>query len=252
MENSKIQIGTTQNNQGLFVEIIPNGPYVLNGNTKIVQNFIVPNHQGISVHYQEGEEFASKEKTYLCRCGLSQHKPYCDGSHKTAAENGVDLTETATFNPELLTADVISGPVVSLTDDEKLCAFARFCDNGKRIWNEVQDENQHAVDLSIEMAHHCPSGRLIVWDNNNQPIEEKTEPSIGIVEDIANDLSGPLVLWGGIPLKSGKGEDYEIRNRQTICRCGQSSNKPFCDGTHASMKFQDGLPKQPKQDGKIF
>jgi CDGSH-type Zn-finger protein len=30
-----------------------------------------------------------------------------------------------------------------------------------------------------------------------------------------------------------------VRNRQTLCRCGASENKPFCDGTHASMKFSD-------------
>jgi len=248
-----IQIGTTQNTDGIYVEVTENGPYILHGKPKIVQQFIVPNQQGISINYQEGEEFEAKDATYICRCGLSQHKPYCDGSHKKATENGVDLTEKATFNPELLTAEVIEGPVVSLTDDEKLCAFARFCDNGKRIWNQVQDSTQNSVDLSVEMAHHCPSGRLIVWDENNQPIEDdNTSASVGIIEDVANDLSGPYALWGGIPLKSANGEYYEVRNRQTICRCGQSSNKPFCDGTHASMRFQDGLPKQPKADGKVF
>ncbi|WP_313095400.1 CDGSH iron-sulfur domain-containing protein, partial [Empedobacter sp.] len=127
------------------------------------------------------------------------------------------------------------------------------CDNGKRIWNQVEDSTQNSVDLSVEMAHHCPSGRLIVWDENNQPIEnDSSSASVGIIEDVANDLSGPYALWGGIPLKSANGEYYEVRNRQTICRCGQSSNKPFCDGTHASMRFQDGLPKQPKSDGKVF
>ena len=35
------------------------------------------------------------------------------------------------------------------------------------------------------------------------------------------------------------GKAYEVRNRMTLCRCGESSNKPFCDGTHASMKFSD-------------
>ena len=33
-------------------------------------------------------------------------------------------------------------------------------------------------------------------------------------------------------------------------RCGQSSNKPYCDGTHASMGFRDGLPGKPEPDGE--
>lgn len=254
-DNTKlnIQIGTTLNPENIYVEIVENGPYILHGKSKLVQQFIVPNSKGISVNYKEGEEFETKDKTYLCRCGLSANKPYCDGTHKKATENGVDLTEYATFNPELASSEVIEGPAVSLTDDEKLCAFARFCDNGKRVWNQVEDDNQESVDLSVEMAHHCPSGRLIVWNKNNQPIEdEKQEVVLGLIEDIGNKLAGPIALWGGIPLKSAKGEFYEVRNRQTICRCGQSSNKPFCDGTHASMQFQDGLPNQPKQDGKVF
>lgn len=248
-----IQIGTTKNSENIYVEIIENGPYVLYGKTKLVQNFIMPNHHGTSTNYQEGQSFETKDKTYICRCGLSKNKPYCDGSHQKASENGVDLRESATFTPELVSSQIIEGPKVSLTDDEKLCAFARFCDNGKRIWNEVLDSDEKSIELSVSMAHRCPSGRLIVWGDNNQPIEdENSELSLGLIEDVANDCSGPIALWGGIPLKSGTGKYYEVRNRQTICRCGQSSNKPFCDGTHASMKFQDQLPKKPEETGKVF
>ena len=38
---------------------------------------------------------------------------------------------------------------------------------------------------------------------------------------------------------SADGFEYEVRNRVTLCRCGQSQNKPFCDGTHAQTKFKD-------------
>lgn len=85
-----------------------------------------------------------------------------------------------------------------------------------------------------------------------KPIETFENPSVSLIEDIMNKCSGPIMLRGGIPVKSSNGSFFEVRNRQALCRCGQSGNKPFCDGTHASMKFQDGLPNQPKEEGKIW
>ena len=42
---------------------------------------------------------------------------------------------------------------------------------------------------------------------------------------------GPLWVRGGIPVMSADGKPYAIRNRVTLCRCGKSGNKPFCDGS---------------------
>jgi CDGSH-type Zn-finger protein len=248
-----IQIGSKLNVDKIYIEVIENGPYKVHGNAKIVQQFIIPNAEGISSSYLEGTEYKAEDGTMLCRCGFSKTKPYCDGSHNEALKNDLDLRETATFNPQLATAEIIEGPVISLTDDEKFCAYARFCDNGKRIWDEVLDNDKDSIHLSTKMAHLCPSGRLIVWNKNNQPIEKnKITVVFGLVEDIGNNCSGPIALWGAVPIKSAKGKFYEVRNRQTLCRCGESANKPFCDGTHASMNFQDELPKIPNVNGKNF
>jgi CDGSH-type Zn-finger protein len=54
-----------------------------------------------------------------------------------------------------------------------------------------------------------------------------------------NQCAGPLWLRGGVQVIGADGFHYELRNRVTLCRCGASQNKPFCDGTHASIKFQD-------------
>ncbi|UCF09264.1 MAG: CDGSH iron-sulfur domain-containing protein, partial [Thermoplasmata archaeon] len=43
---------------------------------------------------------------------------------------------------------------------------------------------------------------------------------------------GPIWVRGRIPIESADGHIYEIRNRVTLCRCGWSSNKPFCDSSH--------------------
>jgi CDGSH-type Zn-finger protein len=53
-------------------------------------------------------------------------------------------------------------------------------------------------------------------------------------------VSGPIWAKGGITVEAADGFQYEVRNRVTLCRCGASKNKPFCDGTHCSIKFNDG------------
>jgi hypothetical protein len=84
------------------------------------------------------------------------------------------------------------------------------------------------------MVHHCPSGRLVVSPSEDAPAEEpEFTPSVAIVPD------GPLWVRGGIPVEAPDGFTYEVRNRVTLCRCGHSKNKPYCDGTHAEVGFTD-------------
>jgi CDGSH-type Zn-finger protein len=94
--------------------------------------------------------------------------------------------------------------------------------------------------LAIEQAANCPAGRLVVWDKDGSEIEPELAPSIGIVEDPAAGVSGPLWVRGRIPVESADGYVYEIRNRVTLCRCGRTGNSPFCDGAHARSSFNDG------------
>ena len=70
-----------------------------------------------------------------------------------------------------------------------------------------------------------------VWDKaTGLPIEPELEPSLGLIEDTEKKVSGPIWVRGGIPVVSAEGTTYEIRNRLTLCRCGRSANKSFCDG----------------------
>ena len=94
----------------------------------------------------------------------------------------------------------------------------------------------------MHQAMRCPSGRLVARDAaTGAAFEPVLEPSIGVVEDPAEACSGPLWVRGGIRIQSQDGVAYEVRNRVTLCRCGQSKNKPFCDGTHTEVKYQDGI-----------
>ena len=69
---------------------------------------------------------------------------------------------------------------------------------------------------------------------------------------ITVNANGPLVIEGDFTLSDGEKNNYDLGGREKIflCRCGQSSNKPFCDGTHKSCGFVDpGTAKSlaPKQ-----
>ena len=215
------------------IEITKDGPYLVSGGLPLSEQWIATNAKGESLDYREGKKYPAQPQYALCRCGESANKPFCDGTHQKVQFDG---TETASRQPYLEQAKTIEGPTMRLTDQENLCAFARFCDPKGRVWNLVlRTDDPEARQLVEHEAGHCPAGRLVVWDRKTgKLIEPKFEPSLGLIEDTAKQVSGPIYVRGGIPVVSADGQTYEIRNRMTLCRCGRSGNKPFCDGSHAA------------------
>ena len=220
------------------VTVSKNGPYIVTGNIPLSKMTIETHSDGDSEKWKQGQTFPIQQKYALCRCSQSKQKPFCDGTH---AKIGFVGTETASREPYLNEAKVFDGPTLQLTDVESLCAFGRFCDPNGKVWNQVTRTNDPNVRATfIWQAENCPAGRLVAWDKaTGKSVEPKLPVSIGLVEDPEEQCSGPVWLRGGIRVVSADGFEYEVRNRVTLCRCGQSQNKPFCDGTHASMKFQD-------------
>ena len=51
--------------------------------------------------------------------------------------------------------------------------------------------------------------------------------------------NGPDEVSGPITLKDNDGNEFSVEGDQYLCRCGSSSNKPFCDGTHRKVGFED-------------
>lgn len=79
----------------------------------------------------------------------------------------------------------------------------------------------------------------MAWNKDNgKPIKPKLPMSIGLIEDPVQGCSGSIWLRGGVHLASADGMEYEVRNRMRSCRCGESQNKPLCNGTRASVKFE--------------
>ncbi len=220
------------------IKVTTDGPYVVSGAVPLVREAIVANAAGESVEWKTVETLDHKDNYALCRCGESRNKPFCDGTH---AKVGFDGTETATRDPYLEQAGLLRGPVDSLTDAERLCAFARFCDPNGKVWQQVSETDNPPVEqMFVRQVNACPSGRLVAWQNESgQPIEQQRDQVIALVEDVPKNCSGPLWIQGGITVEAADGQTYEVRNRVTLCRCGQSRNKPFCDGTHAAIGFSD-------------
>lgn len=241
----KIEPGSVPAERKFSITVTEAGPYLVYGRPPLAEQFIMPNENDESWYFQEGKHFSTEtEPTALCRCGSSHSKPYCDGSHDRAPW---DARLTASDEPLLDRTEIVEGETLAMTDNPKYCVFARFCHPAGDAWSLTErSADPEARELAIREASMCPSGRLMAWDKiSSTPYEFRFEPSLGLIEDMGIGASGGLWVRGGIPIRRESGETYEIRNRVVLCRCGQSSNKPYCDGTHAAVKWRDELEGEP-------
>jgi CDGSH-type Zn-finger protein len=222
------------------IKVTKDGPYIVYGGLPLDVKTIGTNDEGGSWTWDSGRALDTGERYALCRCGQSSTKPFCDGTHMRIHFNG---TETASRDDFARQAEVTNGPTMVLYDDRPLCAYARFCDNAGTIWTLVKKTDDGEVRRIVaHEATSCPSGRLVVRDRETgEVLEPPLEPSISLIEDPAMKCSGPIWVRGGVRIEAADGQSYEVRNRVTLCRCGASQNKPFCDGTHADVAFTDGL-----------
>ncbi len=227
----KVLVMATVNKMVKKVKVTENGPYLVSGEIPVAEQIVIADKDGTAVEWQEGKKYPVQKIVSLCRCGQSNNKPFCDATHKKINFNGA---ETASFAPCLDGAKEIDGPALKLADVEDLCASACFCHRAGGIWSLIPKSNiPKTKKIAIEETCDCPSGRLNLMDNETKKmIEPKFTPSIGIIEDPEDGISGPIWLRGSIPIESAKGKTYEVRNRVTLCRCGKSNNKPFCDSSH--------------------
>ena len=84
------------------------------------------------------------------------------------------------------------------------------------------------------MVERCPSGALsYALEADGETVDPDLPKEVALIPD------GPLWVSGGIPVERRDGQPLETRNRVTLCRCGASSNKPLCDGTHKEIGFSD-------------
>jgi uncharacterized Fe-S cluster protein YjdI len=103
-------------------------------------------------------------------------------------------------------------------------------DAQRRPWIVLDDTD---ADRIAQAVVRCPSGALTFerLDGGEQE-EPADEPSVTALTD------GPLMVLGDVTVRDAAGEVIRRATRMTLCRCGQSRNKPFCDATHRLIGFR--------------
>ena len=125
------------------------------------------------------------------------------------------------------------GGKVTILFDAKRCIHARECVTGapKTFLANVEGPWLHPdetpADLLVEIAHRCPSGAIAYERHDGAPNEAPPPVNIGHIRE-----NGPIALHAKLTLGG-----QPIGARATLCRCGASKNKPFCDGAHAASGF---------------
>lgn len=212
------------------VEVLAHGPYEVTGDVKLRPRRVIRSERGEALTYRAEDEIAHGETYYLCRCGRSEHKPFCDGSHAFELFDGTETAATDTYDER---AERHEGPGVVVRVDHELCHHARFCKNETNSYFDLIAQADATTTLSqlIAMIDRCPSGALSIEVAGND-VEAALPVQISPIAD------GPLLLTGGVRVTRSDGVEVEVRNRLSLCRCGGSQNKPLCDGTHGEIGFR--------------
>jgi CDGSH-type Zn-finger protein len=219
-------------NASFQIAVLENGPYVVSGSVPLNRKSVVFSELHEPLTWRKDTTLESDATYRLCRCGQSSHKPFCDNTH---ARVGFDGTETAPTTPSAARARRFVGTKVTMTDDSVLCMHAGFCGNhAEKVWQMMERTDDTRVRFTLmQMVERCPSGKL-GYEVDGVPIEPDLPEAISVTKD------GPYWVTGGIPVTMSNGQTLEVRNRVTLCRCGQSKIKPLCDGTHSAIKFKEG------------
>lgn len=212
-------MASTKDRQKPLIECKPNGPY----RVKDLEN----------LQNSKGEELPIKPMFSLCRCGGSANKPFCDGTH--AKINFSSEKETDSSKDK---RDNYVGQEITIHDNRGICAHAGFCTTNLASVFKLNTEpwinpGGAAVEAIVETIRKCPSGALSYSIEEVEHRDQNREPLIKVSKD------GPYYVTGGIELKDEPRGERASTEHYALCRCGGSKNKPYCDGTHWTIKFKD-------------
>jgi len=202
-----------------------NGPYFLMQDMTAVP---VP-----ALRRASGEACATVRGVALCRCGGSKRKPFCDGTHGQIGFKG-----TSSADPAKNKRDTYRGKRITIFDNRAICSHAGHCtDSLKSVFRMKEepwiDADGAKVEEIVATIGKCPSGALSYAIDGVEAKAPAREPMITVTAD------GPYAITGGVELLGQTFGDGASQEHYTLCRCGASKNKPFCDGSHWTVNFHD-------------
>jgi uncharacterized Fe-S cluster protein YjdI len=130
------------------------------------------------------------------------------------------------------------GQRITIHDNRAVCSHAGYCTDSlaSAFKSEAEpwiDPDGADVEQIIETIRKCPSGALRYSIDGVEAKDRDREPTITVSKD------GPYVVVGAPELQGEEQSRPESAEHYTLCRCGGSRNKPFCDGTHWHINFRD-------------
>jgi CDGSH-type Zn-finger protein/uncharacterized Fe-S cluster protein YjdI len=141
--------------------------------------------------------------------------------------------------------ETVVGQSVTIDFEAKRCIHARFCVTGApnvflaNVEGPWIHPNAMDAEKLVAIAEACPSGAIRYRRTDGRPEEDAPPVNLVSIRE-----GGPYAVRGDVVL-AGKRQGY----RMTLCRCGASKNKPFCDGSHHDVHFDaTGEPPSGKTD----
>lgn len=176
-----------------------------------------------------GDDVALPAKARLCRCGKSGMKPFCDNSHRTTGFTAAPAVDRVPDKPASF-----EGKNITIHDNRGICSHAGHCTARLAkvfTFPDIQPDAAKVQEI-IETIDLCPSGALSYTLDGILHRDKDQEPKIHI------SRNGPYEVRGGIDVNAEM-QGNASSEHYTLCRCGSSRNKPFCDGTHWYVDFRD-------------
>jgi CDGSH-type Zn-finger protein/uncharacterized Fe-S cluster protein YjdI len=141
------------------------------------------------------------------------------------------------------------GRDADVTWDARLCIHVGECTRAQGELFVAKRQPWCQPDLTtvvevVEVCERCPSGALVHEVKDGRTVEAAAQRNT-----IHVTHNGPLFVRGELAIEGAPADMPGARFRAALCRCGQSKNKPFCDGSHTAAGFKDSGAVGERGDG---